>query len=313
LNIHNNSNSTVVIFGASGFIGRYIVSILLQDNYLIKVFVRKPDEAKHLTLMGKLGQVEIYQGNITDKESVQNIVDGANKVINLVGILEEKSQQKFINTHVEGASNIAEACLKHKAESFIHISALGLYDGKHSKYAESKLAAEEKIKKIFKKTIILRPSVIFGPEDNFTNKFARMASISPFIPLINKGLTKFQPVYVKDVAKAVHVVINNNKFIGQTYSLGGPEVISFKEIIDFILLKIRKKRIYIPLSFPQIKLMAIFFSILPNAPITLDQVKLLEKDNVVLKKEKGFKELGIKPYSIYSSAEQYLNRYISRY
>ena len=313
MNIHNNSNSTVVIFGASGFIGRYIVSILLQDNYLIKVFVRKPDEAKHLTLMGKLGQVEIYQGNITDKESVQNIVDGANKVINLVGILEEKSQQKFINTHVEGASNIAEACLKHKAESFIHISALGLYDGKHSKYAESKLAAEEKIKKIFKKTIILRPSVIFGPEDNFTNKFARMASISPFIPLINKGLTKFQPVYVKDVAKAVHVVINNNKFIGQTYSLGGPEVISFKEIIDFILLKIRKKRIYIPLSFPQIKLMAIFFSILPNAPITLDQVKLLEKDNVVLKKEKGFKELGIKPYSIYSSAEQYLNRYISRY
>ena len=313
MNIHNNSNSTVVIFGASGFIGRYVVSILLQDNYLIKVFVRKPDEAKHLTLMGKLGQVEIYQGNITDKKGVQNIVDGANKVINLVGILEEKSQQKFINTHVEGASNIAEACLKHKTESFIHISALGLYDGKHSKYAESKLVAEEKIKKIFKKTIILRPSVIFGPEDNFTNKFARMASISPFIPLINKGLTKFQPVYVKDVAKAVHVVINNNKYIGQTYSLGGPEVISFKDIIDFILLKIRKKRIYIPLSFPQIKLMAIFFSILPNAPITLDQVRLLEKDNIVLKKEKSFKELGIKPESIYLSSEQYLNRYISRY
>ena len=313
MNIHNNSNSTVVIFGASGFIGRYIVSSLLQDNYLIKVVVRKPNEAKHLTLMGKLGQVEIYQGNITDKKSVQNIVDGANKVINLVGILEEKSQQKFNNTHVEGASNIAEACLKHKIESFIHISALGLYEGKHSKYAKSKLVAEEKIKKIFKKTIILRPSVIFGPEDNFTNKFARMASISPFIPLINKGLTKFQPVYVKDVAKAVSVVINNNKYSGQTYSLGGPEVISFKEIIDFILLKIRKKRIYIPLSFPQIKLMAILFSILPNAPITLDQVRLLEKDNIVLKKEKGFKELGIKPESIYSSAEQYLNRYISRY
>jgi len=313
LNIHNNSNSTVVIFGASGFLGRYIVSILLQDNYLIKVFVRKPDEAKHLTLMGKLGQVEIYQGNINDKKSVQNIVDGANKVINLVGILEEKSQQKFNKTHVEGASNVAEACLKHKAESFIHISALGLYDGKHSKYANSKLVAEKKIKKIFKKAIILRPSVIFGPEDNFTNKFARMASISPFIPLINKGLTKFQPVYVKDVAKAVYVVINNNKYSGQTYSLGGPEVISFKEIIDFILLKISKKRIYIPLSFPQIKLMAILFSILPNAPITLDQVRLLEKDNIVLKKEKGFKELGIKPESIYLSAEQYLNRYISRY
>ena len=313
MNIHNNSNSTVVIFGASGFLGRYVVSILLQDNCLIKVFVRKPDEAKHLTLMGKLGQVEIHQGNIIDKKSVQKIIHGAKKVINLVGILAEKSQQNFNNLHVKGAYNIAEACFKHKIESLIHISALGLYNGKHSKYANSKLVAEEKIKTVFKKSIILRPSVIFGPEDDFTNKFARMASISPFIPLINKGLTKFQPVYVKDVAKAIHVVINNNKYIGQTYSLGGPEVISFREIIDFILLKIRKKRIYIPLSFPQIKLMAILFSIFPNAPITLDQVRLLEKDNIVLKKEKGFKELGIKPESIYLSADQYLNRYISRY
>jgi len=313
LNIFNNSNSTVVIFGASGFLGRYIVSILSQDNCLIKVFVRKPDEAKHLTLMGKLGQVELHQGNITDKNSVKKVVYGANKVINLVGILEEKSQQKFNSIHVVGASNIAQACLKHKIDSLIHISALGLYDGKHSKYANSKLVAEAKIKKIFKKTIILRPSVIFGPEDDFTNKFAKMASISPFIPLINKGLTKFQPVYVKDVAKAVYVVIHNNKYLGGTYSLGGPEVISFKEIIDFILLKIRKKRIYIPLSFPSIKLIAILFSVFPSAPITLDQVRLLEKDNVVPEKEKGFKELGIKPESIFLSAEKYLSRYISRY
>ena len=313
MNTFNNSNSTVVIFGASGFIGRYIVSILSKENCQIKVFVRKPDEAKHLTLMGKLGQVEIHQGNIIDINSVKKVVSGANKVINLVGILAESSQQKFSNLHVDGASNIAEACLKHKIDSLIHISALGLYDGSHSKYANSKLVAEKKIKEIFRKTIILRPSVIFGPEDDFTNKFARMASISPFIPLINKGLTKFQPVYVKDVAKAVYVVMNNNKHLGHTYSLGGPEVISFKEIIDFILLKIRKKRIYIPLSFPLIKLMAILFSIFPSAPITLDQVRLLEKDNIVPEKEKGFKELGIKPESIFSIAEDYLNRYISRY
>jgi len=313
LNICNNSNSTIVIFGASGFLGRYIVSILSKDDCLIKVFVRKPDKAKHLTLMGKIGQVEVHQGNITDKGSVKKVIYGANKVINLVGILEEKSQQKFNSLHIDGASNIAEACLKHKIESLIHISALGLYDGKHSKYANSKLVAEEKIKKIFKKTIILRPSVVFGPEDDFTNKFAKMASISPFIPLINNGLTKFQPVYVKDVAKAVYIVINNNKYLGQTFSLGGPQVISFKEIIDFILLRIRKKRIYVPLSFPMIKLMAILFSIFPSAPITLDQVRLLEKDNIVPEKEKGFKELGIKPESIFSSAEEYLTRYVSRY
>jgi len=313
LNIFNNSNSKVVIFGASGFLGRYIVSILSKENYLIKVFVRKPEKAKHLTLMGKPGQIEIYQGNITDKDSVKKVVYGASQVINLVGILEEARRQKFNSLHVRGASNIAEACLKYKVDCLIHISALGLYDGKHSKYANSKLVAEEKIKKIFKKTIILRPSVVFGPEDDFTNKFAKMASVSPFIPLINKGLTKFQPVYVKDVAKAVYVVMNNNKYLGQTYSLGGPEVISFKEIIDFILLKIRKKRIYVPLSFPLIKLMAILFSISPSSPITFDQVRLLEKDNIVPEKEKGFKELGIKPESMFLSAEEYLNRYISRY
>ena len=313
MNLNKNSNSTVVIFGASGFVGRYIVAILAKEYWKIKVFVRKPDQAKHLTLIGKLGQVTIYQGNISNKNSVDKIIYGANTVINLVGILEENNKQNFSSVHIGGSTNIAESCLKHKINSLIHISALGLYDGMHSKYAKSKLEAEQNIKKIFQKTIILRPSVIFGPEDNFTNKFARMASISPFIPLINNGLTKFQPVYVKDVAKAVSAVINNNFHLGKTYNLGGPEIISFKEIIDFVLLKIRKKRIYFSLSFPMAKLIGIIFSILPVAPITLDQVRLLEKDNIVPEKEKGFKELGIKPSSIYLLAEEYLNRYISRY
>lgn len=313
MNLNKNSNSTVVIFGASGFVGRYIVAILAKEYWKIKVFVRKPDQAKHLTLIGKLGQVTIYQGNISNKNSVDKIIYGANTVINLVGILEENNKQNFSSVHIGGSTNIAESCLKHKINSLIHISALGLYDGMHSKYAKSKLEAEQNIKKIFQKTIILRPSVIFGPEDNFTNKFARMASISPFIPLINNGLTKFQPVYVKDVAKAVSAVINNNFHLGKTYNLGGPEIISFKEIIDFVLLKIRKKRIYFSLSFPMAKLIGIIFSIVPVAPITLDQVRLLEKDNIVPEKEKGFKELGIKPSSIYLSAEEYLNRYISRY
>ena len=313
MNLNKNSNSTVVIFGASGFVGRYIVAILAKEYWKIKVFVRRPDQAKHLTLIGKLGQVTTYQGNISNKNSVDKIIYGANKVINLVGILEENNKQNFSSVHIGGSTNIAESCLKHKINSLIHISALGLYDGMHSKYAKSKLEAEQNIKKIFQKTIILRPSVIFGPEDNFTNKFARMASISPFIPLINNGLTKFQPVYVKDVAKAVSAVINNNFHLGQTYNLGGPEIINFKEIIDLILLKIRKKRIYFSLSFPMAKLIGIIFSIVPVAPITLDQVRLLEKDNIVPEKEKGFKELGIKPSSIYLLAEEYLNRYISRY
>ena len=313
MNLNKNSNSTVVIFGASGFVGRYIVAILAKEYWKIKVFVRKPDQAKHLTLIGELGQVTIYQGNVSNKNSVDKIIYGANTVINLVGILEENNKQNFSSVHIGGSTNIAESCLKHKINSLIHISALGLYDGMHSKYAKSKLEAEQNIKKIFQKAIILRPSVIFGPEDNFTNKFARMASISPFIPLINNGLTKFQPVYVKDVAKAVSAVINNNFHLGKTYNLGGPEIISFKEIIDFVLLKIRKKRIYISLSFPLAKLIAILFSIFPSSPITLDQVRLLEKDNIIPEKGKGLKELGIKPTSMYLLAEEYLNRYISTF
>ena len=264
MNLNKDSNSTVVIFGASGFVGRYVVAILAKEYWKIKVFVRKPDQAKHLTLIGKLGQVTIYQGNISNKNSVDKIIYGANKVINLVGILEENNKQNFSSVHIGGSTNIAESCLKHKINSLIHISALGIYDGMHSKYAKSKLEAEQNIKKIFQKTIILRPSVIFGPEDNFTNKFARVASISPFIPLINNGLTKFQPVYVKDVAKAVSAVINNNFHLGKTYNLGGPEIISFKEIIDFVLLKIRKKRIYFSLSFPMAKLIGIILCVLKN-------------------------------------------------
>jgi len=313
VNFKKNSNSIVVVFGASGFVGRYIVSNLSNENWKIKVLVRNPINAKHLTLMGKLGQVFIIKGNICNYKDVDKIIKGADKVINLVGILEESSKQKFNNVHFQGSKNIALASAKYKVANLIHISALGLYDGKHSKYAKSKLEAEKSIRKIFKKTVILKPSIIFGEEDNFTNKFAQMATISPFIPLINNGLTKFQPVFVKDVAEAINTVIINNNYFGQTYHLGGPEIINFKEIIDLILLKIDKKRIYVSIPFSFAKLIGLCFSILPYASITLDQVKLLQKDNVVPENVKGFHDLGIKPMSMYVMAEKYLKRYITSY
>ena len=169
----SKKNRTVVIFGASGFLGRYIVNELLKNNWIIKVFVRNPIRAKHLTLMGKLGQVSIHQCDIMDAKKVEKSIASGSKVINLVGILEEKNKQNFKNIHLKGAINIAKGCLKYKVDKLIHFSALGLYDGEHSKYAKSKLDAENNIKKIFKKTIIFKPSVVFGPEDNFTNKFAK--------------------------------------------------------------------------------------------------------------------------------------------
>ena len=304
---------TVAVFGGSGFIGRYIVTELLKEDYLVKVFVRNPDKAKYLTLLGRLGQVEIHQCNIMDASKVDKCISNINKVINLVGVLEEKNKQNFINIHLKGAINIARACSKNNISSFIHFSALGLYDGEHSKYAHSKLEAEKNIKSIFKNAIIFRPSVVFGPEDNFTNKFAQMASISPFIPLINSGKTNFQPIYVKDIAKAARLVLKNKSFNGKVYNLGGPEILSFKEILDLILLKIRKKRIYVPLSFPIAKLIGLIFTFSPVKPITLDQVKLLEKDNIVPEKGLGIEDLGIKPSSIYTISEDYLKRYRTRY
>lgn len=306
-------NRTVVIFGASGFLGRYIVSELLKNNWIVKVFVRNPNKARHLTLMGKVGQVSIHQCDIMDSNKVQKSIINASKVINLVGILEENNKQNFKNIHLIGATNIAKGCLKNNVDSYIHFSALGLFDGEHSKYAKSKLDAEKKIKKIFKNTIIFKPSVVFGPEDQFTNKFAKMACVSLFLPLINSGKTKFQPVYVKDISTAVGIVINNNIHNGKTYNLGGPEIMSFKEILDLILFKIKKKRIYLNISFPMAKLISLAFSISPIKPITLDQVRLLEKDNVLPKKGLSFRDLGIRPSSLISISDHYLKRYISKY
>ena len=304
---------TVVIFGASGFLGRYIVNELLKNNWIIKIFVRNPNKARHLTLMGKVGQVSIHQCDIMDSNKVQKSIINASKVINLVGILEENNKQNFKNIHLIGATNIAKGCLKNNVDSYIHFSALGLFDGEHSKYAKSKLDAENKIKKIFKNTIIFKPSVVFGPEDQFTNKFAKMACVSLFLPLINSGKTKFQPVYVKDISTAVGIVINNNIHNGKTYNLGGPEIMSFKEILDLILFKIKKKRIYLNLSFPMAKLISLVFSISPVKPITLDQVRLLEKDNILPKNGLSFKDLGIRPSSLISISDHYLKRYISKY
>lgn len=309
----NNSNQVIVVLGAAGFLGRYVVSLLVKRGYIVRAGVRNPDKARHLLVMGYLKQVTIYPCNIIDANDVNHIINGADIVINLVGILSEKKKQNFINVHLNGSINVANACNKNKIKSLTHVSALAIDKSLKSIYAKTKLEAEKNIKSIFNNTIIIRPSVIFGPEDDFTNKFAKMALISPFMPLINKGLTKFQPVSVLDVAKAIEMVILNKTHIGNTYNLGGPEIFTFKEIISLILESIEKERFYINISFSLAKIMAIFTSFIPNSPITLDQVKLLENDNIVTKKSKGFSELGIKPSSMKVVIKKYLSRYKASY
>ena len=313
VNFKSDFSQTIVIFGASGFLGRYIVGLLVRQGYLIKVGVRNPDNARHLLVMGKLGQVNIFQCNILDSKNVENLVNNADIVINLVGILFEYKKQSFKNVHVDGATNIAKACNKYKVKSLIFLSALAVDKSTNSKYAKTKLAAENSIKKIFKNTTIIRPSVIYGPEDNFTNKFAKMAMVSPFIPLINNGRTKFQPVSVLDVAKAVVKIASNSKFSGEIYHLGGPEIFSFKEIIELILVIIEKKKIFINLTYNLAKMIACSTAFIPNSPITLDQIRLLNVDNIVPKKCKGFKDLNISPVSIQEASKKYLSRFKSNY
>lgn len=309
LNPKISFSNTIVIFGGSGFLGRYVVSLLVKNNFMIKVGVRNPDKAKHISIMGYLGQVSIMKCDITDLESVNKMVQGSHNVINLIGILNENKKQSFNNIHVNGVINIAKACDKYKVRSLIHISALAIDKNESSIYAKSKIEAERVIKNFFKKTIILRPSVIYGAEDDFINKFAKISVVSPFLPLINRGKTKFQPVSVLDVAKAIEVVLLNEKFIGKTFHLGGPEIFSFKEILDLILDITGRKKIYINLNFFIAEIIARIFSIFPNNPMYLDHIKLLKTDNIVPKNTLGFKDLGINPYSMETIVYKYLYRY----
>ena len=304
---------TVVVFGASGFLGRYVVALLAKNNFLIKACVRSPSRARHLLVNGKLGQVSLLRCNISDPESVNSVIDKADVVINLVGILTEYRKQTFKNIHLDGAINIAKACKKYNIKSLVHVSALSVDRSLESNYAKSKFAAEKCIKTIFKNVTIVRPSVIYGAEDDFTNKFAKMALISPFIPIINQGLTKFQPVNVLDVAKAIEKIVLNKKLEGNVYCLGGPEIFSFREIIDLIMKNIGKDKTYINLSFFNAKILAFITSIFPNAPITLDQLKLLKVNNIVPPKSKGFKHLGINPTSLQIGSKKYLSRYKTSY
>jgi NADH dehydrogenase len=290
------TDDVIVVFGGSGFVGRYVVRALAKAGKRVRVATRRPHLAPELRVMGDVGQIQLVQANVRNADSVARALEGANGVINLVGILFEKGKQTFNATQLEGATTIAEAAAKAGIKRYVHVSAIGADAASNSNYGRTKGAAEEAVKGIIPSATILRPSIIFGPEDDFFNRFAAMARISPALPLIGGGVTKFQPVYVGDVARAVLKGLDTG---GGTYELGGPSIYSFKELLAYILVQIERPRFLAPLPFFAAQtlgaVMNIVFKLNPfgGPPLTDDQVQMLRTDNVVSQGAKGFADLGI--------------------
>jgi NADH dehydrogenase len=301
----------VTIFGGSGFLGRYIVKELAPTGMFINIAERYPEEALFLKTAGFVGQINLIPANVTSKESIKQAIKNSDIVINTVGVLYSKGKQDFKKLHTEAAGNIARVAKELGCAKFIHVSALGIDKAYYaSTYAKTKLEGEKEILKHFPQATIIRPSVIFGKEDNFLNKFAAMATILPFLPLINEGKTRLQPVYVRDVAEAIATIIKDEKkkYNGKIVELGGPEVYSFKEVIKFILKTINRKKLLLPLPEAVAKLIGVISEIfMPKPVITRDLIKLLNYDNVVGDKNKlKFSDLNITPQSMKHIIPTYL-------
>jgi uncharacterized protein YbjT (DUF2867 family) len=306
----------VTIFGGSGFVGRYAVRALAKAGWRVRAASRRPDLAGYLQPMGSVGQILPVQANLRYPDSISRAVEGADAVINSVGVLAPTGKQTFAAVHASGARAAAKAAREAGATHFVHVSAIGADPKSAAAYARSKAEGEAAVLEEFPKAIILRPSIVFGPEDEFFNRFAAMARISPVLPLIGGGQTKFQPVYVGDLADAILAAVSGAARAGATYEIGGPDVLSFRELLDRTLQYSDRSRGYLPLPFWAAKLQAALTSPLPNAlrPVTLDQVRLLERDNVVSaaasKQGLTLAGLGItQPKTVDAIVPAYLERY----
>ena len=304
-----NNQKIIAIFGAGGFLGKHLIRELTKLDYRIKIASRNPYLKGYLKPLGNPGQIELFKTNIFDSEDVKKVLKNCDYVINLVGILHETKKQKFKKIHSNFPYLLSSLCNEFKIKNFIHISALGVKEKHVSKYMQSKLEGEKKIKENFKSSVILRPSVVFGPEDKFFNTFASIAQISPILPLVGGGKTKFSPIYVGDVAKAIvkTLTINNQK--PKIYELGGPENFSFKELMQILLKEIKKDRFLISIPFSLAKFQSYFLQMLPNPILTPDQVEMLKFNNVLTGEHPALKDLGISGKTIESVLPKYIYRF----
>jgi NADH dehydrogenase len=304
------SHRTAVL-GGSGFIGRYIVKRLAARGDVVPVGCRNAEEAKFLRPMGAVGQVEPLNVAIDDEALLPTFLAGSSALVNCVGILAERGSQTFERAHHTGPALLARIARETAVERFVHFSAIGADQRSPSAYARTKAAGEAAVRDAFPTVTILRPSVVFGPEDQFFNRFATLAMFLPVLPLIGGGETRFQPVYVGDVADAVIKCLEDPATAGRTYELGGPKIYSLREIFELLLHEIRRRRWLIKLPFPMADLQAKLMSILPNPPLTPDQVELLKRDNVVSPGALTLSSLGIAPTAIEAILPTYLDRFRS--
>ena len=309
----SNLDTLVTVFGGSGFLGRNVVRALCKRDYRIRVAVRRPELAGYLQPTGRVGQIHAVQANLRYPASVEAAMRDSHVAINLVGIQAEGGAQSFEAVQAAGAGTVARAAAAVGAR-MVHISAIGADENSLSRYARAKAAGEKAVQSAVPSATILRPSVVFGPEDQFTNRFAALAQVSPVLPLIGGGVTKLQPVYVGDVATAVADAVDGKAKAGATYELGGPEVLTMREVMEIILATIERRRMLVSLSFGLAKLQALLLQFAPGPlKLTPDQVALLRSDNVVSEAAKAagltLEGLGIAPDSLEAIAPQYLWRF----
>jgi len=309
----SNQDTLVTVFGGSGFLGRNVVRALCKRDYRIRVAVRRPELAGHLQPLGKVGQIHAVQSNLRYPASVEAAMRDSHVAINLVGILTEAGAQTFDAVQSAGADTVAKAAVAVSAR-VVHVSAIGADANSPSRYARAKAAGEKAVLSAAPTATILRPSVVFGPEDQFTNRFAALARMSPMLPLIGGGMTRLQPVYVGDVATAVAEAVDGRTQSGATYELGGPEILTMRQIMEIILSTIDRQRMLVSLPFGLAKLKAMFLRFAPGPlKLTPDQVELLRSDNVLSDAAKAagltLEGLGIAADSLEAIVPQYLWRF----
>ncbi|MGG5822879.1 complex I NDUFA9 subunit family protein [Falsiroseomonas sp. HW251] len=295
------------VFGGSGFIGRYVVQRLAAQDYIVRVAVRDPAGARFLQTQGRVGQIVPLAAPVTEPAAVARAVEGAEVAVNLVGILYERRLGDFDRIQGEAPGAVARAAKAAGARAFVHLSAIGADPSSPSLYARSKAAGEAGVREAFPEATILRPSVVFGPEDDFFNRFAAMARL-PFMPVVSGG-TRFQPVYVGDVADAVAAAIADPSARGKTFELGGPRAMTMREVLRFILDTTRRRRPMIDMPPGLMRFQAGLLQRLPKPPVTLDQLLLLDRDNVVAEGAPGFAAFGITPKAVEAVVPAYLKRF----
>ncbi len=303
------NRQTVTVFGGSGFIGRYLVRRLAGDGWRVVVAVRDPDGAGFLLPSGDVGQIVPLAADVSDPQSVAQAIENSDAVVNLVGILYERGNRNFERVHVGAAHNIGQAASANGIRNIVQVSAIGASTDAPSRYARSKAAAENTLRSHVAETIVIRPSIVFGPEDGFFNLFARLFAISPVIPLFGGGTSRMQPVYADDVASGIARCLSDSTLRGGDFELGGPCVYTFRRLMEIIRKETHRRALLVPLPYLVAQLQSIVLQYLPKPPLTPDQVKLLQIDNTVSRGARGLSDLGIKATPLELIVPTYLHRY----